>query len=117
MHEREAILNLWRAAESAALATVVEVKGSAYRRAGARMVLSADGRSAGIINGGCLDADLWARPPNTGWVNTAMGTLDGTVEAEIELEPSVRGVADVVERHRLSGEHLYLDYQGKPLAW
>ncbi len=52
-----------------------------------------------------------------GWVNTSMGTLDGTVEAEIELEPSVRGVADVVEAHRLSGEHLYLDYQDKPLAW
>ena len=28
---------------------------------GARMILSADGRSAGVINGGCLDADLWAR--------------------------------------------------------
>ena len=68
MHEREAILNLWRAADQAALATVVEVKGSAYRRAGARMILSADGRSAGVINGGCLDADLWAR------AHTAMET-------------------------------------------
>ena len=61
MHEREAILNLWRDCAQAALATVVEVKGSAYRRAGARMILSADGRSAGVLNGGCLDADLWAR--------------------------------------------------------
>ena len=61
MHEREAILELWRDTGKAALATVVEVKGSAYRRAGARMILSADGRSAGVINGGCLDADLWAR--------------------------------------------------------
>ena len=61
MHEREAIQKLWRGAEKAALATVVEVKGSAYRRAGARMILTADGRSAGVINGGCLDADLWAR--------------------------------------------------------
>ncbi len=65
MHEREAILELWRDAESAALATVVEVKGSAYRRAGARMILTADGRSAGIINGGCLDGDLWARARQT----------------------------------------------------
>ena len=61
MHEREAIQKLWRDAEKAALATVVEVKGSAYRRAGARMILTSDGRSAGVINGGCLDADLWAR--------------------------------------------------------
>ena len=65
MNEREAILELWRDAESAALATVVEVKGSAYRRAGARMILTADGRSAGIINGGCLDGDLWARARQT----------------------------------------------------
>lgn len=65
MHERAAILDLWNAAHSAriaaALATVVEVKGSAYRRAGARMILTNDGGSAGILNGGCLDADLWAR--------------------------------------------------------
>jgi xanthine dehydrogenase accessory factor len=37
------------------------VKGSAYRRPGARMLLTLDGRGAGIINGGCLDADLQAR--------------------------------------------------------
>ena len=52
-----------------------------------------------------------------GWVNTAMGTLDGTVDAEIELEPSVRGVADVVERHMGSGENLYLDWQNQSLDW
>ncbi len=52
-----------------------------------------------------------------GWVRTAMGTLDGTVEPEMELEPSVQGVADVVERHRGSGENLYLDWQGTPLDW
>ena len=46
-----------------------------------------------------------------------MGTLDGTVDAEIELEPSVRGVADVVERHMGSGENLYLDWQDQPLDW
>ncbi len=61
MHERQAILELWADCPRTALATVVEVKGSAYRRAGARMLLAADGRSAGVINGGCLDADLHAR--------------------------------------------------------
>jgi xanthine dehydrogenase accessory factor len=61
MHEREAILALWNDTEKAAIATVVEVKGSAYRRPGARMLLTSDGRSAGVINGGCLDADLQAR--------------------------------------------------------
>ena len=61
MHERDAIQQLWADCAQAALATVVSVKGSAYRRAGARMILTSDGRSAGVINGGCLDADLWAR--------------------------------------------------------
>ncbi len=52
-----------------------------------------------------------------GWVRTAMGTLDGTVEPEMELEPSVQGVADVVERHMGSGGNLYLDWEGQPLGW
>ncbi len=54
-----------------------------------------------------------------GWVRTAMGTLDGTVELELELElePSVRGGADVVKRHRGSGENLYLDWHDAPLGW
>lgn len=52
-----------------------------------------------------------------GWVSTAMGTLGGTVKAEIGLEPSVRGVANVVEKHMASGENLYLDYQDRRLDW
>jgi xanthine/CO dehydrogenase XdhC/CoxF family maturation factor len=61
MHEREAIYHLWEQSEKSALATVVEVKGSAYRRPGARMLLTLHGQSAGVINGGCLDGDLHAR--------------------------------------------------------
>lgn len=52
-----------------------------------------------------------------GWARTAMGTLDGTVEPEIELEPSVRGVADVVEKHAGSKVNLYTDYRDVPLPW
>ncbi|QHI97482.1 SDR family NAD(P)-dependent oxidoreductase [Xylophilus rhododendri] len=52
-----------------------------------------------------------------GWVRTAMGTLDGTVEAEIEVEPSVEGILQVVERHAGSGDNRYLDYQGAALPW
>jgi xanthine dehydrogenase accessory factor len=65
MRERDVILELWRGAqgrgERSVLATVCEVKGSAYRRPGARMLLSAGGQTAGMINGGCLDSDLWLR--------------------------------------------------------
>lgn len=40
-----------------ALATVVNVRGSSYRRPGARMLMLADGRSVGMISGGCLESD------------------------------------------------------------
>ena len=40
-----------------ALATVVHVEGSSYRRAGARMLITEDGRLTGAISGGCLEGD------------------------------------------------------------
>jgi len=40
-----------------ALATVVLVEGSAYRRAGARMLVTEDGHLTGAISGGCLEGD------------------------------------------------------------
>lgn len=41
-----------------ALATVVSVEGSAYRRPGARMLICADGTSTGMISAGCLEGDV-----------------------------------------------------------
>ena len=43
----------------AALATVVKVKGSTYRRPGARMLMSQDGCMTGSISGGCLESDVF----------------------------------------------------------
>ena len=40
-----------------ALATVVHVEGSSYRRPGARMLVTADGQLTGAISGGCLEGD------------------------------------------------------------
>jgi xanthine dehydrogenase accessory factor len=45
----------------AALATVVHVEGSAYRRPGARMLVTEDGRMTGSISGGCLEGDALRR--------------------------------------------------------
>ncbi|MFZ9746983.1 MAG: XdhC family protein [Opitutaceae bacterium] len=45
----------------AVLATLVRVEGSSYRRPGARLLLTADGRRIGAISGGCLEADLVER--------------------------------------------------------
>ena len=40
-----------------ALATVVQVEGSSYRRAGARMLVTEEGELTGAISGGCLEGD------------------------------------------------------------
>lgn len=42
----------------AALATLVKVEGSSYRRPGARLLLTAEGRRVGSISGGCLEDDV-----------------------------------------------------------
>ncbi len=40
-----------------ALATVVKVEGSSYRRPGARMLVTEDGEITGAVSGGCLEGD------------------------------------------------------------
>ncbi|HNP22037.1 MAG TPA: XdhC family protein [Panacibacter sp.] len=40
-----------------ALATVVHVEGSSYRKPGARMLITEDGQLTGAISGGCLEGD------------------------------------------------------------
>jgi xanthine dehydrogenase accessory factor len=42
-------------AEPYALATVVAVRGSSYRRPGARLVVPAEGPPVGLVSGGCLE--------------------------------------------------------------
>lgn len=52
-------LAAWHAAgQPCALATVIRVRGSAYRHEGAKMVVAADGRAVGNVSGGCLEADV-----------------------------------------------------------
>lgn len=43
--------------ERMALATVVSVRGSSYRRPGARLLVPQDGRPVGLISGGCLEEE------------------------------------------------------------
>ncbi|SMC00545.1 Xanthine dehydrogenase [Hymenobacter roseosalivarius DSM 11622] len=49
------------AGRACALATVVHVSGSAYRRPGARMLVTEDGQLTGAISGGCLEGDARRR--------------------------------------------------------
>jgi xanthine dehydrogenase accessory factor len=61
MKELQDIVTAFDRANSAgkqtALATVVHVEGSSYRRAGARMLITDDGELTGAISGGCLEGD------------------------------------------------------------
>lgn len=61
MKEIEDIIQSFRKAQKAgkktALATVVHVEGSSYRRPGARMLVTEEGELTGAISGGCLEGD------------------------------------------------------------
>jgi xanthine/CO dehydrogenase XdhC/CoxF family maturation factor len=58
MRERRNIVDLWKRGSAAALATLVRVEGSSYRRPGARLLIAANGEYAGAISGGCLEAEV-----------------------------------------------------------
>ncbi len=86
MRETWDLIRAWRqlpADAHAVLATVVHTSGSTYRKAGARMLLSDEGRLAGSISGGCLEADLIS----TGWDLSSEGpkivTYDATADDDI----------------------------------
>ena len=51
-------IELAAAGQHAALATVVRIRGSAYRRAGAKLLVEETGATRGGVSGGCLEADV-----------------------------------------------------------
>ncbi len=64
-----------------ALATVVKVDGSAYRRPGARMLVSENGDLTGAISGGCLEGDALRKAQTVIFQNQSMlVTYDTTDE-------------------------------------
>ncbi|HXM26807.1 MAG TPA: XdhC family protein, partial [Chthoniobacterales bacterium] len=68
------------------LVTIVRTAGSTYRRPGARLLLTPDGRHEGTISGGCLEADLvetaWNRVAKNGNRPTMM-RYDTSEDGEI----------------------------------
>ncbi len=70
---------LMQEGKRAALATVIAVKGSTYRREGAKLLIEPDGTLVGNVSGGCLEADLRER---------AMEVLHTGAPARIEYDTS-----------------------------
>ena len=98
--------------QPAALATLVRVEGSSYRRPGARLLLRADGSRLGSISGGCLEDDLVQRAQAVlASFRPASATYDTTTENDLVwgLGVGCRGVVQVfveplaVERPRWVG--------------
>ena len=52
------VAELAAAGRHAALATVVRIEGSAYRRPGAKLLVEESGATRGGVSGGCLEADV-----------------------------------------------------------
>jgi len=111
MDEYAALIDLYcsvrASAGTAVLATVVRTSGSTYRRAGARMLVTADGRSAGLISGGCLESDLRERSGTVFAHGTPLlVTYDATTPGDIlwGLGLGCPGIAHVL-LERVSAEH------------
>jgi xanthine dehydrogenase accessory factor len=103
MTDTQGIIEAYRRATSenvrAALATVVRVEGSAYRRPGARMLVTEDGRTTGVVSGGCLEGDVLGRASRvmcTG--QPTLVTYDTTTDEDVVwgLGLGCNGVVDVL---------------------
>lgn len=97
-------------AEPSFLASVVRVRGSAYRRAGARLLFTSEAALAGSVSAGCIESELVRR----GSFHAASGPMLRSFEAgapdadeaqqgsgcggivDVLLEPCVQGCADAL---------------------
>ncbi len=91
MKELAEIVAAWETVRAeggeALLATVVGVSGSTYRRPGARMLLSREGRLAGSVSGGCLEGDILQKA----WWRTEAGAAIVTYDSTDADEDVVWG--------------------------
>ena len=111
MTDLEHILPLWNELEGSGadyvLATVVAVEGSSYRRPGARMLLAQDGRRAGTVSGGCLEAEVAKRAwwlTSNGPVVERYSTLDD--DGDLPYGSGCGGVVYILLERRATASRL-----------
>ncbi|MDB6086318.1 MAG: hypothetical protein JWN43_4199, partial [Gammaproteobacteria bacterium] len=81
-----------------ALATTIRTEGSTYRKAGARILISSDGVSSGLLSGGCMETDLLergARVLKGGRAERIVFDTTGTDDAVWGLGLGCEGVTEV----------------------
>ena len=115
MNQIADILNLANKAQQqnvdAVLATVVRTEGSAYRRAGAMMLICADGRSVGMISGGCLEPHIIKR---AFWL-TRNGANVQVYQTGDDIEYTENGKAKVAAKEETSkDDFLNIDFHDTP---
>lgn len=84
--------------EAGVLASVIQASGSAYRRAGARMLVRPTGSSVGLVGGGCLEGDLAERARER--------RSDGRMTCTSGRVPPALAAAMRSEKSRLGGDYL-----------
>lgn len=101
--ELQSIIDASRAIEQQgtqiALATVVNVTGSTYRRPGARMLIAADGQTVGSVSGGCLERDILNQAQRVlHWNKPRVVTYDSMSDDDIvwEFNLGCNGIVDVL---------------------
>ena len=98
MKEILADLDRWvDAGEPVAMATLIAVRGSAPRLPGARLILTADGKMAGSVSGGCVENDVFERA--LGVLETGDPTMASygiADELAFEVGLSCGGAIDVI---------------------
>jgi xanthine/CO dehydrogenase XdhC/CoxF family maturation factor len=102
IRETDSILNQYHdidfSKSRAALVTVIQVKGSSYRREGARMLVTSDGNWAGGISGGCLEGDALQKAQKAIFNNRTQKVTYNTLDNDpfqIGAGLGCRGVIDV----------------------
>jgi xanthine dehydrogenase accessory factor len=103
MNELDAVLRAIAGAQDAgkraALASVVSVSGSSYRRPGARMLVVEDGTTTGGVSGGCLESDVILRAAaaiEDGRVTLASYDTTADDDVDFGVGPGCRGVIHVL---------------------
>src|SRR6187431_2928393 len=82
-----------------ALATVVHVEGSSYRRPGARMLVTEDGQLTGAISGGCLEGDALRKALlSIHQQQNKLVTYDTTHEDDLQfgIQLGCNGIVDIL---------------------
>ena len=103
MSDGRSLLSLYDRARANALpvvlANVVRTSGSTYRKAGARMMLCADGTRVGVVSGGCLEGDVARRAwflKDAGAAELVRYDTGNGEDATYEFGLGCRGVVEVL---------------------